>query len=197
VIKDERVEEANVTEGCVAFYNADIVKLTRWLIPNQGVVVIAEDTDMVNRPEDIQDVSKATSDWTEAWAAREVDRYADHYADDFQFGSYDKLGYRSYKERVFNSYKVMKLTISNLRIISHPKYAVAIMDQDFFGDDRFSSIGRKILYWKKAADGKWKIMREIYENRRIEFVKFSSQDDKSGKQAAITGTEHGDVQSKL
>src|SRR5690606_37165566 len=37
VEEDKRIEKANVTEGCAAFYNADTEKLTNWLLPHQGV----------------------------------------------------------------------------------------------------------------------------------------------------------------
>ena len=47
---DKRIEEAMVTEGCVAFYNPDIARLRNWLKGHQGVVVIAEDATKINEP---------------------------------------------------------------------------------------------------------------------------------------------------
>ena len=87
---------------------------------------------------------------------------------------YDLKGYGDYKRRVFASYKTMDVKFDNLRVISHPKYAVAVFNQDFRGDNRFSSVGRKILYWERQADSKkWMIKREVFENRRFELVTFT------------------------
>ncbi len=188
VIKDERVEEANVTEGCVAFYNADIKRLTRWLKPHQGVVVIAEDSKKINVNSDIDAVTKATNDWVSAWASRDIDRYAGFYSKQFSNAGRDRKAYKSYKQRVFKSYKVMKLSVNHLRVVTHPKYAVSIMDQDFFGDKRFSSIGRKILYWVKEG-GQWRISREVYENRRIEFVNLNMAPATDAMQATATDSQ--------
>jgi len=197
VIKDERVEEANVTEGCVAFYNADISRLTRWLKPHQGVVVIAEDASKVNQKSDVDSIVNATNEWASAWASRDIESYAGFYSTNFNFAGRGHEAYKNYKKRVFNSYKVMTVNIGNLRAVTHPKYAVSMMDQDFHGDSRFSSIGRKILYWVRE-DGKWKISREVYENRRLEFVKLNpSSDHEEGMQATAVDSKGASTSNSL
>ena len=173
VDREGRIEEAKVTEGCVAFYNPDIDRLSSWLGAHQGVVVIASDLANVNKPDDVAKVKARTINWMNAWADRRTDDYMAHYAPDFHFASMNRAAYAKYKGRVFDSYKVMKVTYDNLRVVSHPKYAVSFFNQDFQGDRRFSSIGRKILYWEKAADGEWYVKREVFENRRFETIKFT------------------------
>lgn len=196
VIKDERVEEANVTEGCVAFYNADISQLTSWLRPFQGVVVIADKLDAVNQADDISAVRAATDEWYRAWSARRSDDYISYYADDFRNGSMDKTAYGTYKANVFRSYKDMTVNIDKVRVLTHPKYAVTLMDQDFQGDKRFTSSGRKVLYWRKSDDGRWRILREIHENKRFEFVRFSLENPQDGKTASVIN-ETSSIGSKL
>ncbi len=176
VERDSRIEEAKVTEGCVAFYNADIDRLSAWLRSHQGVVVIAGDTGAVNAQPDVDRVRERTVAWMNAWADRKIDDYMSFYAPDFRFASYDLKSYAAYKGRVFNSYKVMSVTYDNLRVVTHPKYAVSFFNQDFQGDRHFSSIGRKILYWEKGADGDWHIKREVFENRRFESVTFTESE---------------------
>ncbi len=170
---DARIEEAKVTEGCVAFYNADIEKLSTWMRSHQGIVVIASDMTKVNQAADVERVRSRTVNWMNAWADRRVDDYLGHYAPDFRFARMDLKAYKRYKANVFDSYKVMSVTYDNLRVVTHPKYAVSFFNQDFQGDKRFSSIGRKVLYWEKAADGEWYVKREVFENRRFESVTFS------------------------
>jgi murein L,D-transpeptidase YafK len=173
VDRDERIEEAKVTEGCVAFYNHDIARLSGWLKGHQGVVVIARDLAQVNAPADLAAVREVTSAWMEAWKTRSIDAYLGHYAADFRYNKYDLKGYGDYKRRVFGSYEQMSLAYDNLRVVTHPKYAVSFFNQDFRGDDRFVSVGRKVLYWEKDDAGAWKIKREVFENRRFEFVRYT------------------------
>ncbi|MBM4252086.1 MAG: hypothetical protein FJ146_08955 [Deltaproteobacteria bacterium] len=186
---DGRVDEAKVTEGCVAFYNADISSLANWLKGYQGVVVIAKDVNDVNKSEDLQTVEKLTRGWMQAWADRKIDDYVKFYRTDFRFGKMDLAGYADFKRRVFDSYRNMKVSFDNLRVVTHPKYAVAFFNQDFHGDQRFTSIGRKALYWERNDNGGWAIRREVFENRRFEFMTFTDA-ELALLSAAVPGTVH-------
>ncbi|MGE4209447.1 MAG: L,D-transpeptidase family protein [Oligoflexales bacterium] len=170
---DQRVEAAKVTEGCVAFYNADIKTLTSWLEPFQAVVLIARDFKVVNQEADLDTVEAQTRSWYESWKARDLDAYVDHYHKDFVLDGRSKERYRDYKEKVFGSYKTMDVNIADLRVFTHEKYAVSIMNQDFNGDKRYVSNGRKVLYWQRDDQGSWKIIRELFDSSRLEFPSFS------------------------
>ena len=176
VERDSRVEEANVTEGCVAFYNDDIVRLSGWLKPYQGIVVIADDVSKVNQPSDVKQLQQLTQKWYTSWQQRDIDAYISHYHEKlFRYRGMNLDQFQAYKKRVFSSYKSMTLDISDLRVIAHPKYAMTIMNQDFNGDDRFISNGRKILYWTKDQQGRWKILVEDFENRRLEAMSYTPE----------------------
>lgn len=172
---NKRIAEARVTEGCVAFYNEDIEKLTRWMVPNQGVVMITSDGQQVNRPEEIDALRLATEEWLDAWQARQLDRYIAYYSDAFRYKGKTKTAYLRHKRRIFRSYEEMSLASSDLRIFSHDRYAMAVMNQDFNGDDRYISKGRKILYWQKQ-DQSWKIVREVFEERRLMPVTYNVEE---------------------
>jgi murein L,D-transpeptidase YafK len=175
VEQDNRIEAAKVTEGCVAFYNADINSLTQWLVPDQSVVVIARDASQVNRPENVALVRQLTQDWIDAWAQRDIEKYIDLYHQSFQAGTKDKKGYYEYKKKVFASYKNMSLSMNNIRIFTHDRYAVAVMNQDFNGDNRYRSYGRKILYWQQTEDNKWKLFHEEFDQKPLQFINFSRE----------------------
>lgn len=170
VDSESRVSEARVTEGCVAFYNADIEWLATWLRPNQGVVLIAQDASRVNQADEVGQVHQATEAWMRAWASRDVDGYIGSYAPDFVLDRMDRNSYRNYKEKVFRSYQTMRVEFDTVRVLTHPKYAMVMMNQDFYGDDRFVSKGRKVLYWSKSEEQGWKIVREVFETQKIEFA---------------------------
>ena len=75
VEKDARIEEAKVTEGCVAFYNADIESLAKWLKPQQTVIVISDGRDKANQPEDVEKVTLLTNNWQKSWSERNISSY--------------------------------------------------------------------------------------------------------------------------
>jgi murein L,D-transpeptidase YafK len=176
VEQDNRIEAAKVTEGCVAFYNADIETLTQWLMPDHSVVVIARDAKEVNRPLDIAQVKKLTQGWIEAWAQRDLNRYISFYSEDFKHLNRSVKAYENYKRRVFASYREMSVQMSDIRVFSHDRYAVAIMNQDFNGDDRYRTNGRKILYWKRMSDkDEWKLFHEEFDPRPIRFTSYSRE----------------------
>lgn len=175
-VGDRRIEDARVTEGCVAFQNTEITSLVHWLQPHHGVVVIAKDAGEVNRTEDHQSALKAAKDWIDAWSKRDLNRYIGFYATDFNNAGKDRSAYETYKRAVFGSYKVMDVKMSNIRAVTHSKYAVAMMNQDFRGDSRFRSDGRKMLYLRKDESGQWKIVRELFDNFMMQPVRFSMEE---------------------
>jgi murein L,D-transpeptidase YafK len=184
-VGDRRIGDARVTEGCVAFENSEIASLTQWLRPQQGVVVIAKDSAQVNLPEDVKGANQAAQDWIDAWASRDLGRYISFYSSDFNNNGKNRTAYESYKRAVFNSYKTMTVKISNLRIITHPKYALVMMNQDFKGDNHFKSDGRKMIYLRKDPDSSWKIVRELFDDFMMRPVQISGQDFADRTEGAV------------
>jgi len=175
VEKASRIDEANVTEGCVAFYNEDIAALSDWLQPNRAVVVIAKDESKVNVDADRQAVLQATANWLQAWQKRSLKPYINAYHSDFKHRSGGLDAFRRYKQAVFRSYKKMTVKMSQIRVVTHPKYAISLMNQSFNGDNRYVSNGRKILYWQKEKDGQWRIVRERFSRRPFEQTPFTKE----------------------
>jgi murein L,D-transpeptidase YafK len=170
---DARIEEAKVTEGCVAFYNSDIQALVNWLKPFQSIIVIANSSEDVNRIEDVRQLDQLTREWAHYWQARDSDKYLEFYDTEFRFNGMNRAEFSEYKKRVFESYKSMFVNIFNVRTFAHKSYAISVFNQDFNGDDRYISNGRKVLYWKKQDDGKWRITHEIFESKRFELQSYS------------------------
>ena len=169
-----RISEAKVTEGCVAFFNEDIKVLSELMLPKQGIVMITSRPNLLNRPKDLADVKKATLDWLRAWQLRRIDHYGDFYAKEFRYKRKSRQSYLKFKERVFSSYDKMYVAAHDLLVFTHDKYAIAIMNQDFRGDNRFISEGRKVLYWQKREGG-YKIVREVFEKARFKESSYSSE----------------------
>jgi murein L,D-transpeptidase YafK len=181
---DGRIQAAKVTEGCVAFYNSDIQRISQFLKPHQGIIAIARDASEINRKGDIEKVRDLSVQWAKAWADRDLDGYIGFYHDKFSSAGRSKTAYRNYKKSVFGSYKTMTVKLDTFRVITHPKYALTIMNQDFRGDRRFVSAGRKLLYWQPDASGQWKIVYEHFEHRRLELVKVPALETADSKRQA-------------
>ena len=174
VEQDSRIEAANVTEGCVAFYNADIRSLSQWLVPAESIIVIAKDATQVNRSDDVNEVRKLVGEWTDAWNQRDVDRYISYFIPNFQSIDRKNLrAYKKYKQRVFASYRNMSVRMQDIRVFTHDRYAGAIMNQDFAGDNRFHVFGRKVLYWQRLDHGGWKLFHEEFDERPMRFTNLS------------------------
>jgi murein L,D-transpeptidase YafK len=190
VEQDQRVEAAKVTEGCVAFYNADILTLSRWLKPQQSVVMIGKSFQGINEPQDLKSLRAATAGWAEAWQQRDLKKYISYYDDDFKHpNGGGRKGYEDYKKRVFAGYKKMTVGIKDIRVFTHEAYGVSIMNQNFNGDNRFIANGKKILYWSKQKDGSWRILNESFDNNPLKFMSFTDKQ--------VADSQKGSASSKL
>lgn len=160
--EDERIAKKTVTEGCIAFYNSEIVEAKPWLPPRTGIVMITDDPNInANKTKDKEELVKLTRSWLKSWNSSDIDSYISFYSENMNHKGRNIKNFYNYKKRVFSSYKEMNVQAFDLRVLVHQKYAVSLMNQDFNGDNRFKNYGRKILYWQKEA-GTWKIVREAY-----------------------------------
>lgn len=187
---NKRISEAKVTEGCVAFYNEDIKEISNFLNPKQALIVIDKQEYKYNH-EQQKELQQATLQWIDAWKQRNLDTYSSFYHSDFSYRNMNQKEYSRYKGRVFASYKKMTVNMNDIRILTHPKYAIAIMNQEFDGDGRFISNGRKMLYWTKDTSGKWRIISEIFsdlpfEPTKIDMTKLVSKKRSSNSSAPDT-----------
>ena len=176
VERDKRIEAAKVTEGCVAFYNSDILTLTNWLRPSQAIIVISKNSEVSNKPTDVAVLKAMAQGWAMSWESRDHDSYISNYHGTFRYRGMNLKRFASYKKRVFKSYSNMKVDIFDLRVFTHEKYGLTVMNQDFDGDGRYVSKGRKILYWVKDENENWKILHEKFDSNRLKFMKFSDSD---------------------
>lgn len=163
---DRRMDKIFVTEGCVAFYNKDMIEVSQFIKPYQTLVSISKTASTVNTQKSIAALHQKTLSWLHAWRTRDLESYFSFYHPDFNGKGKNLKKYKVYKSRVFRSYKKIALNIEDLHIITHEKYAMSIMNQDFRGDQRFTSEGRKVLYWLKT-NGVWQIIRESFNHRRF------------------------------
>jgi len=171
---DRRITTSkNGTEGCVAFFNRDIIQLKNWIKPLQGVIVIGKNSHMINRAEDIQVLYKLTTAWIKSWQSRKISKYIHFYHPEFRHRyGHTPTKYKKYKKKIFSLYKTMTINMTFLRILTHPKYAISFMNQHFQGD-QYSIYGAKFLYWKKDDAGRWKIIVEYFSRTPLKKLNYT------------------------
>ena len=64
---DSRIQERYATEGCIAFYNRDILDLAKVIAPHNAVVMITGAGAHVNRKQDREAVYRSLRLWQEGW----------------------------------------------------------------------------------------------------------------------------------
>ena len=129
----------------------------KWVKPARSVILIADNLAKVNSPADNREIQSRTLGWLKAWKERNVEAYSSFYSDRFKHQGRSKHAYIRYKSRLFQRYRKMEVAASNMRVLSHDKYSIAIMNQNFRGD-HFTAKGSKLLYWKKEGS-EWKNCR--------------------------------------
>lgn len=180
---DDRIDKENITEGCIAFYNQDINELLRWFPEDQGAIIIGQRLADLVDVEVHQEIRRKTLEWVDAWQNKRFEDYINFYAEDFRLGRLDLEGFGKYKQRLLNKYANIEINIDQLRVITHPKYVVAIMNLDYNAAGAYRSIGRKILYWQNNAERQngadrpdnplkklvagWEIIREDFSDTLI------------------------------
>lgn len=198
VEQDQRISEARVTEGCVAFYNQDIIELVRFLQPRHSFVVISNgagslDAQSRRIARNRDEVRQATLAWLRAWQDRDLDAYVSFYDRSFRYRGRKLDWFRKYKKRVFGRYRKMQVRMDERRILPHEKYVVVVMNQDFNGDNRYVSRGRKYLYWTMNGADQWRIRQEVFDKEPLEARTFeesilTSLEDRMPAKAAHSGS---------
>ena len=148
VDNDERMKKRFDTRGCVAVSNPDILDL--------GAVLTLKDTPIVIFEKEIPDVKigleeengplhERVREWAKAWASKNTDGYLAFYSPDFYSRRMNYEQWKRYKTRLTKQYKDISVELSDIKILKHGKYSVAIFRQKYdSGVYRVS--GRKRLY---------------------------------------------------
>lgn len=163
---DRRIAEEYVTEGCVIFFNKDIIRLARFLRPGKSAVMIVNNRDGVNQMEDRAALRRELLVWRTGWSLSDFELIRSRYTGEYQMSRPFRKARRLWG-RAFTRFQTgVKMEIDGLQIISHQKYAVSFFNQRF-SDKGFKRLsGQKILYWLRTENG-WKVIHD--ETKRGRF----------------------------
>lgn len=160
------------SRGCVVVRNEIIEKLTPLITLKNTPMLILDRVSYV-KPEKL--LSSRTSlqswikDWKTAWESKNIETYMSHYEDNFKAMRMNKEKWQRYKEGLNKKYAFIKIAIREPFFVMKNDEAVINFIQDY-DSDVLKDLGTKTLYVKKNAEGKFKILTEIWSPISQELV---------------------------
>ncbi|MDR3037909.1 MAG: L,D-transpeptidase family protein [Candidatus Adiutrix sp.] len=156
------------SNGCIELENADIARLEDLLRLFDTPLITYEN--LILAPvEDLRreglEIKAFLEDWRRAWSSKNQTAYREKYAPEFINSDGRSFeDWMTHKENVAKNYRDIKVEIKDLRVYRHRDVITAAFEQDYRGDQRFTSVGLKRLYLKKAEGG-YKIIGEEFTAR--------------------------------
>ncbi len=153
------------SDGCVALSNPDLQALEPFLDVGQTPVVLAQgvewvDPQMWRRQQEV--FGQLLRRWRQDWESRDPIRYLRHYSKAFTAPGMDYAAWARHKRRVNARKRFVRVRLSDVSLQRYPGEAdmvVATFWQDY-RSDTFRDRMRKRQYWRREADGVWRIVYE-------------------------------------
>lgn len=153
------------SEGCVTMANDDLLALKPYVSAGDTPVVLADKLDWLEPAKlaaQRDPLLKQIEAWRTRWSARDTEGYLGYYASNFSTDGMDRNAFAAHKRRVNASKKSISVKLRDLELFRYPGEENLVMAQFIqdYQSDNFSVSGRKQQYWKRQADGSWKIVLE-------------------------------------
>jgi murein L,D-transpeptidase YafK len=155
------------TNGCVALVNEDIDDLAHFIRIEDTPVIVSERIEMVDLAEmekERDEVIRIVETWRTSWERKDMDKYMSLYSPDFTSSGKNWQQWKEHKARLAKQYRKIKVEVQNLRIVQNDGLVLASFVQKY-GNEYFSSSGRKTLYLKHGS--KLRIIGEVYEGSEL------------------------------
>ncbi|MDR3417895.1 MAG: L,D-transpeptidase family protein [Nevskia sp.] len=159
------------SEGCVVLANNDLVDLKSLIVPGATPVVLSDRVDWLPQQtlaQEREELLHRIESWRTRWAALDTEAYLSFYGPDFHTDDgMDKTAFATFKRRVNVGKRHVDVKLRDLDLFSYPgeqNLVLAEFTLDYRSDN-FSMSKRKEQYWRRGADGLWRIVRE--ENREL------------------------------
>lgn len=153
------------SEGCVTLANEDLLALQPHFVPGQTPVVFSDSLTWLapaERARQRDDFLAQLEGWRKRWSARDTDSYLAYYAPDFETDGMKLRAFSEHKRRVNAGKSFIEVTLSDVDLFRYPgeeTLMLARFTQDYRSDNyRIST--RKEQYWRREADGRWRIVKE-------------------------------------
>ncbi|WP_245585130.1 L,D-transpeptidase family protein [Solimonas flava] len=154
------------SEGCVTMANADLVALKPYIELGQTPVLLSDalswQTPAQTQKE--RDAFMARIErWRHAWSSLDTGAYLAFYGSEFTTEGMKRRDFVAHKRRVNAQKKFIDVQLSDISLYRYPGSDGELMLAEFtqhYRSDNFRMESRKQQFWKREADGQWKIFRE-------------------------------------
>lgn len=153
------------SEGCVIIDNTAFDWLRSYVTEGQTRVLLGDQIRWTSGSEVALvrgELESTLEEWRSAWAAIDNPTYLDFYADDFS--SFDKnlQEWISYKNRIHALKDWVEVDVSELNIFAYPGESDLVVTEyhQVYKSSNFNAVGEKQIFWRRQADGSWKIIFE-------------------------------------
>jgi murein L,D-transpeptidase YafK len=155
------------SEGCLALNNNELTTIMPFFQSGITPVLIGQQLDWSPRSEIEKrrtELSRIVEQWRSDWQSLDTEAYLAHYSRQFRGDKKDYKTWVTHKTRVNSSKKFIKVELSELSILGYPEEddMVVVSYRQSYTSDTFNGSSNKRQYWRKEADGRWRI---IYEGR--------------------------------
>ncbi len=169
-----RVPQAS--DGCIALANEDLALLWSRLQAEDTPVIMTNGIEWVEAAVLVQRrdaLAGALEQWQRDWESLDLARYARHYSKRFHSGSKDYARWMQHKKRVNARKRFIDVALADVSIFGYPgerDLAVVSFDQNYRSSN-FQSRSNKRQYWRREADGQWRIVYEGTVRLRSEHLR--------------------------
>ena len=153
------------SRGCVTLSNSDFLDLKAAVQVRRTPVIVTERESWVTTTE--QEATRAllvsaVQTWRRDWESLDTENYLGHYSADFRSGSMDWRDWARHKRRVNSGKRFIRVELDEIGIYRYPgedgMFLVEFSQN--YRSDNFSAKTRKHQYWRREADGAWRIIQE-------------------------------------
>lgn len=154
------------SDGCVAISNDEFTKLKPFVEIRQTPVIITQEVNWIPRAEWLQRqkfFSTLLNGWEQDWESKDSKAYLAHYShQDFSSGNYNYKRWAKHKRRVNQAKHYIKVERSAVNIFTYPGQTnmLEVTFEQRYRSDNYNNNSYKRQYWKKEADGRWRIIYE-------------------------------------
>ena len=155
------------SEGCVTMANDDLLWLKTFVQGKRAPVVLSDDLEWVSAraaDEERQVFTARIDDWRRAWASRDTDSYLAFYGEDFRTGGIGRAEFARHKYKVAKGKTSVDIRVEDLSLFRYPGEDMLLAEFKLdYSSNNYQFSARKEQFWRRDADGQWRIFRE--ENR--------------------------------
>ncbi len=151
---EDKTDNPNNSRGCVVLKNDDLQKISRYIFLNKTPICIYDEIrfDSVANVRGKRDrLIQYLKEWKTQWENKNINGYIGYYTDDFSYRGMNLSRFKTYKDQLNQSYRFIKITLSDINIYSFDGYYVVSFNQLYISDkNHFYS--KKIQYWQDFKD---------------------------------------------